>query len=104
MTEQVTELRDDLQNAYASVGAMAKANGSLLYGPALKLNNIKSEQERLLQATRNYAVTHAKSAGFDDIDHDIEKHYGISQGIQNHVDELTPKVQTKKRSYDHGLG
>ncbi|MCL2360881.1 MAG: hypothetical protein FWC73_03585 [Defluviitaleaceae bacterium] len=40
---------------YTSVGAIAKANASLLFDPALKLENMKPEQERLLQATRNYA-------------------------------------------------
>ncbi len=34
LTEQVAELKEDLQNAYASIGAMAKANGSLLYDSA----------------------------------------------------------------------
>lgn len=103
MTEQVSELKQDLQNAYTSVGATAKANGSLLYDTALKLNNLTLEQERLLQATRNYAVTHSKNAGFEDIAQDVEKHYGLTKGMQNEIDELTPKP-TKRRSYDHGLG
>ena len=75
-----------------------------LYAPAFKLNNPTPEQERLLQATRNYAAAHAKNAGFNDISQDIEKHYGLTQGIQNHYDELTPKPPTRKKSYDHGLG
>ena len=103
MMVQITELKEDLQNAYASVGAMAKANGSLLYDPTLKLTNMTPEQERLLQATRNYAVTHSQNAGFEDIAQDIEKHYGLTKGIQNHVDELIPKVQSKKRNYGPSL-
>jgi len=87
MTEQVSELKQDLQNAYTSVGATAKANGSLLYDTALKLNNLTLEQERLLQATRNYAVTHSKNAGFGDIDQDVEKHYGLTKG--NHPEQCT---------------
>jgi len=102
LTAQVTELQKDLQNAYTSLGAMAKANASLLFDPALKLDNMKPEQERLLQATRNYAATHSKNAGFNDIVQEIEKYYNVSKGIQNHIDDLTPK-QTKKRSYDHSL-
>ena len=102
--EQVTELKQDLRNAYTSVGAMVKANGSLLFGPALKLTNITPEQERLLQATRSYAVTHLQNAGFEDIAQYVEKHYGLTKGMQNKIDELTPKSQIKKRDYGHGLG
>ena len=76
----------------------------LLFDPDLKLTDLKPPQERLLQATRDYAGGWAETMGFADIAEDIQKHYGISKGIQNHIDELTPKPQAKKRSYDHGLG
>jgi len=95
-------LQEDLRNAYTSLGAMAKANCSLLHDPDIKLDSPTPAQERLLQATRNYAKGWAENMGFNDIAQDIDKHYGISKGIQNHIDDLTPK-QTKKRSYDHGL-
>jgi hypothetical protein len=36
LTEQITELKQDLRNAYASVGAMAKANGLLLFDTDLQ--------------------------------------------------------------------
>jgi len=107
LTEQVrgqnAELKEGLQYAYIYLEAMAKANGSLLYDPALKIANITPEQERLLQAIRNYAIQHTRNAGFSDLAQDIEKHYGITQGMQNHIDELMPKVQTKKRDYSHSL-
>jgi len=64
---------------------------------------MKPEQERLLQATRNYTATHSKNAEFIDIAQDIEKHYALPKSMQNHIDGLTHKSQTKKRSYDHGL-
>ena len=102
LTAQVAELKEDLHNAYLSVGAMAKANASLLYDPELKLNNPTPAQERLLQATRKYAAKHATLAGFSDIAQDIEKHYEITKGMQNHIDDLMPK-QTRKKSYDHSL-
>jgi len=102
LTAQVTGLQVDLRNAYTSIGAMAKANCSLLHDPDIKLDSPTPAQERLLQATCNYAKGWAESIGFSDIAQDIDKHYGISKGIQNHIDDLTPK-QTKKRSYDHSL-
>jgi hypothetical protein len=101
LAAQVAGLKEGLRNAYISVGAMAKASGVLLYDPAVKLNNPTPEQLRLLQATRNYAAAHSKNAGFADIAQDIEKHYGLTQGIQNHIDELTPKPPTRKKSYGH---
>ena len=104
LTEQVTELKEGLEGAYISLAAMAKANASLLYDPKLKITNITPEQERLLQATRNYAAMYSRDEGFEDIALDIEKHYAITKGMQAKIDELTPKPQTKKRSYDHGLG
>ena len=103
LVEQITELKEDLRNAYTSVGAIAKANGYLLFDAEMKIANITPVQERLLQATRNYAATHSRNADFEDIAQDIEKHYGLTQGMQNKIDELMPKQQTKKRSYDHGL-
>ena len=99
---QVTELKEKIRNAYTSIGAIAKANCSLLYDPTIKLNNPTPEQERLLQATRNYAAEHSRNAGFGDIALDIEKHYEITKDMQNHIDELTPK-QTRTKSYEHGL-
>jgi hypothetical protein len=103
LVEQITGLKQDLRYAYESVGALAKANASLLFDPDLKIENITPAQERLLQATRNYAAKHASNEGFDDIVQDIQKHYGLTKGIQNHIDELTPKPQTKKRSTGHSL-
>ena len=74
----------------------------MLYEPNLKLINMTPEQERTLQATLNYAVTHISNAGFYDIAQDVDKHYGFSWDIQKHIDELTPKPQVKKRNYDIG--
>ena len=50
----------------------------------------------------NYGEKWAGNAGFIDIAEDIEKHYGISPGIQNCIDDLVKKT-TRKRSYDHSL-
>jgi len=69
----------------------------------MKIPNITLAQERLLKATRNYAAKYASNEGFDDIAQDIQKYYALSEGMQKHIDELTPKPQTKKRGYDHGL-
>jgi hypothetical protein len=91
-----------LRKAYTIIEAMAKANASLLHDPKLKIEGLNSEQIRILQATRNYAIAHSKNARFDDIAQNIEKYYGLTKGIQNHIDELTPKTKVKKRSQSYG--
>ena len=104
LTAKVEDLQDSLEAAYYSLGAMAKANASLLFDPKLKIANITPEQERLLQATRNYAALHSRNEGFEDIAQDIEKHYEITKGMQTKIDELIPKTQTKKRSHGYDRG
>ena len=103
LTAKVEDLQDSLEAAYYSLGAMAKANASLLFDPKLKIANITPEQERLLQATRNYAALHSRNEGFEDIAQDVEKHYEITKGMQTKIDELTPKPQIKKRDYSPSL-
>jgi len=46
---------------------------------------------------------HARNEGFEDIAVGIEKHYEITKGMQTKIDELTPKMQTRKRGYSPGL-
>ena len=57
----------------------------------------------LFRSIPNYAIAWAKNAGFDDIAEDIQKHYGISKGIQKHIDELMPKPLKRNKSYGHSL-
>ena len=71
--------------------------------PFIPLIKHGPEQKRILQATNNYAIKYSKNVGFDDIAQNIEKYYGLSKGIQNHIDELTPKPQTKSKSYGLSL-
>ncbi len=96
------KLAEGLDAAYQSIGAMAKAVCSLLYDPELKIENLPPKQERVLQAIRSYAKDWAETAGFNHVAEDIQKHYGISKGIQNHIDELTPKPPMRNKSYDWG--
>jgi len=103
LTKQNGELKDGLDNAFFYLEAIAKANNTLLYDASLKLTNMTPEQERLLKATRNYAIQRIRGAGYEELAQSVEKYHEITSGMQAHVDELMPKVQTKKRSYDHSL-
>lgn len=101
--DKAEKLTDELNGAYSSIGSIAKAINALLYDPALIIEGLTPQQERLLKAIPNYAVGWAENAGFDNVAEDIQKHYGISKGIQNHIDELTPKPPKRNKSYDRGL-
>jgi hypothetical protein len=101
IADKAAALEAMLKGAYGNIGSMAKAISALLYDPALIIEGLTPQQERLLKAIPNYAVTWAKKAGLMEIAEDIEKHYEISPGIQKHIDELTPKPQ-KRRSFDMG--
>jgi hypothetical protein len=107
LTEKNTKLQERLRKAYTIIEAMAKANASLLHDPKLKIEGLNPEQTRILQATRNYAIAHSKNARFDDIAQNIEKYYGLTKGIQNYIDELTPKppkkIKERSQSYGHSL-
>ena len=97
------ELAEGLKGAYSSIGSMAQAINALLYDPSLIIKGLTPQQERLLKAIPNYAIGWTENAGFNDIAEDIRKHYGISKGIQNHIDELTPKSLKRNKSYGHSL-
>lgn len=101
--DKVDELTEGLKGAYSSVGSIAQAVNALLYDPALIIEGLTPQQERLLKAIPNYAIGWAEKAGFSDIAEDIQKHYGISKGIQNQIDELTPKPPKRNKSYGHSL-
>jgi len=103
LTEQNAELKEDLNNAFLYLEAMAKANNTLLFDDRLKLANMTPEQERLLKATRNYAIQRIRNAGYEELAQGVEKYHEITSGMQNHIDELTPKPQTKKRDYGPSL-
>jgi len=47
--------------------------------------------------SKNSHLQQPKTIGFNNIALDIEKHYGLTQGMQDHVDELTRKI-----SYERG--
>ena len=103
LSGKVAELKDCLNRAYIRIGAMAKANASLLCDPALKIANLTESQERVLKAAQNYAAAHARNEGFEDVAVDIEKHYGITEGMQDKINELLPKPQVRRRDYNHSL-
>ena len=86
---EIDKLKTELKDAHWSVSALSRAAGSLLWEDGLKISNPTQKQEVLLKAMRQYGVKHTRDAGFDDIADYINKHYGISEGLQSDVDELT---------------
>jgi len=54
-------------------------------------NNRKTRQGLCLSALPSFFIELAQS---------IDKYYAITGGMQKHIDELMPKAQTKKHSYE----
>ena len=97
------KLEIELKGAYDSIGNMAQAVNSLLYDPSLKINNLQPDQQRALQAISLYARYWANKTGFGGVAERINKTYGISSGIQSHIDELMPKQKSLNKNHDFGL-
>lgn len=52
---------------------------------------LSPKADKLLEGNRHYAIKWLKQLGKDELAKDVETHTGISKGIQNRIDELTPK-------------
>jgi hypothetical protein len=93
-------LLGELEDAYWSISAMARAAGSLLWDENLKINKPTQKQEILLKALRRYGERHARDTGFKDIADNINKHYGITKELQEDIDSLTPKPPVRDWGYE----
>jgi len=100
---EIDKLKTELKGAYWSVSALSCAAGSLLWEDGLKISNPTQKQEVLLKAMRQYGAKHTRDAGFDDIADYTNKHYGLSEGLQSDVDELTPKPPVRGRDWGPSL-
>lgn len=88
----ILQLQKTLRGAYESLTNIVKAVGMLKYD---KKDGYKAEltaqQARLIDAISDYGAYWAKTDGFEDLAEDIKTHIGISSGIKERVNELTPK-------------
>ena len=82
-----------IRGAYESVTNIVKAVGMLKYdkedGYAVDLTD---KQGRLIDAVAKYGARWAREDGHPDLAVEMDKHIGISEGIQEDIKELTPKI------------
>ena len=95
-------LRDKLRGAYESLTNVVKAvgmlkydrekdqNGNYTYGK-YGISNLSKAQEKLIDGLAEYGAKWAKEDGFPEMAEEMEKHVGISKGIEKIVEPPAPK-------------
>lgn len=90
--ETIQQLEKANRGAYESLTSVVKAVGMLKYD---KEDGYRAEltekQERLIDAVAKYGARWAREDGFPDLAKEMDEHIGISKGIQEDIQELTPK-------------
>jgi hypothetical protein len=100
LTKQIEALKTTVRGAYDSLRNVVKAIGMLKYDKddGYKVEGLTAKQEKLIDGVATYASKWAKEDGHPDIAEDMDKHIGISKGIQA---EITPPRQ-HYQSHDYG--
>ena len=91
--EKINDLTDKLKGAYTSLTNIVKAVGMLKYDKedGYKVDGLTKKQERLIDGVAEYGAKWAKEDGFPEMAEDMEKHIGISKGIEKIIDPPAPK-------------
>lgn len=100
LTKQIETLKSTVRGAYDSLRNVVKAVCMLKYDKedGYGVDNLTEKQEKLIDGISTYASKWAKEDGHPDIAEDMDKHIGISKGIQA---EITPPKQ-HYHSHDYG--
>ena len=100
--DKINNLRDKLRGAYESLTNVVKAvgmlkydrekdqNGNYTYGK-YGISNLSKAQEKLIDGLAEYGAKWAKEDGFPEMAEEMEKHVGISKGIEKIVEPPAPK-------------
>lgn len=85
-------LRERFRGAYETLTDVIKAIGMLEYDNNGEYKaDLTPTQARLIEAVTNYSINLAKASSQLDLAEKMENKIGISQGIQNIIDDLTPR-------------
>lgn len=88
----ITQLRQALRGAYESLANVVKAVGMLKYDQSDGYKaDLTPKQGRLIDALARYGSRWAKEEGYSDLAKAMDEKVGISQGIQEDIEELSPK-------------
>lgn len=109
--EKINDLRDKLKGAYESLTNVVKAvgmlkydrekdqNGNYTYGK-YGISDLSKAQDKLIDGLAEYGAMWAREDGFPEMAEEMEKHVGISKGIEKIVEPQAPK---RSRGYEMEL-
>ena len=90
LQKQATTLQETLRGAYESLTCVTKAIGMLKYSEGDYKASLTEQQSRLIDAIANYGAYWAEQDGFSDFAKTMQEKIGISKGMQDFIDRLTP--------------
>lgn len=101
--KRIESLKTIVRGAYESITNIVKAVGMLKYDKedGYGVPNLTKKQEKLIDGIADYGVKWAKEDGQHDLAEDMEKHIGISKGIQNTIEP--PKQHYHSHDYGPSL-
>ncbi len=92
LEKQLQQSGESLSEAYQVLTSVVKAVGMLKYDNGkYKVSGLSEEQGRLIDAIANYGSGWAEQREFKDLAEIMQKKIGLSKGIQECIEELTPK-------------
>lgn len=91
LEKQLEMKQETVRGAYESLANVTKAVGMLKYDTHEYRASLTTAQYRLIDAIANYSAEWADRDGFHDIAQSIRQEVGISKGIKDEIEELTPK-------------
>lgn len=99
LMQRINNLTVKLKGAYQSLTAIVKAVRMLKYGlDGYKVDGLTTKQDRLIDGLAAYGAQWAREDGFPEMAEDMEKHIGISKGIQKTI------APQRSRSRDDEMG
>lgn len=92
LRERLETATQTIRGAYESLTNIVKAVGMLKYDKEDGYGaDLTDKQGRLIDAVAKYGARWAKEDGHPDLAVEMDEHIGISKGIQEDIQELTPK-------------
>ena len=98
--KKIEDWRVAHRDAYVALTNVVKAVGMLKYDDGdYKVDSLSPKQERLIDSLADYVAYWAKHDGYPTLAVEVEKNIGISEGIQDKINERTPKVNSRGLSF-----
>lgn len=92
LEKQLQQSDESLSEAYQVLASVVKTVGMLKYDKGkYEVSGLSEEQGRLIDAIANYGSNWAEERGFKDLAETMKKKIGLSEGIQDCIEELAPK-------------